>query len=42
MTDHKTGWPPGPLAQDDDSALSRWLARRACCMCWQKLAKGTP
>jgi hypothetical protein len=37
MTDTKTktGWPPGPLAQDDDAALSRWLARRACCMCWR-------
>ena len=34
----KTGWPPGML-QDDNSALSRWLASKACCICWKRKAK---
>ena len=24
--------------QDDDPGLSRWLARRACCICWRRAA----
>ena len=35
-----TGWPPSALMQDDCKALSKWLAKRACCICWKRKAKG--
>ncbi len=35
-----TGWPPSLLTQDDCKELSRWLAQRACCICWKQKAKG--
>ena len=34
-----TGWPPSALMQDDCKALSKWLAKRACCICWKRKAK---
>lgn len=35
-----TGWPPSALMQDDCKALSKWLAKRACCICWKRKVKG--
>ena len=35
-----TGWPPSALMQDDCKALSKWLAKQACCICWKRKAKG--
>ena len=35
-----TGWPPSELIQDDCKELSKWLAQRACCICWNRKAKG--
>ncbi|MDR6768665.1 hypothetical protein J2W88_003969 [Acidovorax delafieldii] len=37
-----TGWHPSALMQDDCKALSKWLAKRACCICWKKKAKEQP
>lgn len=34
-----TGWPPSALMQDDCKALSKWLAKRACCICWKRKVK---
>lgn len=35
-----TGWPPSLLMQDDCKELSKWLAVRACSLCWKRKAKG--
>lgn len=35
-----TGWPPSLLMQDDCNGLSKWLAKRACSICWRCKAKG--
>lgn len=40
MTHKTTDWPSPALMQDDDQALSKWLAKRACCICWKRKAKG--
>lgn len=34
-----TGWPPSLLMQDDCKGLSKWLAKRACTICWRCKAK---